>query len=331
MRIVALNVGSSSIKWASYDGCSGPEPWAETRGALEGGPAALDDAALGRVLAGADRVVHRVVHGGARHAPARVDDALLAELDGLVPLAPLHLPPALAILRRARTVTAAPQLACFDTAFHASLPAVAARMPLPDAVVDLGVRRYGFHGLSYEWVQSTLGSPPPARVVALHLGNGASACAMKDGVSIDTTMGMTPTGGFPMGTRSGDLDPGILLYLMRERGYGLAALERLLERDAGLKGIGGTSDMRELLARRGTDARARLAVDVFVHAIAKTVGGFAAVLGGLDVLVFSGGIGEHAAPVRGEIAAKLAWLPPFETRVVATNEELVLARHAAAL
>ncbi len=329
MRIVALNVGSSSVKWAAYEGCDGPEPWRETRGALEGGPSAMEDAALARVLAGADRVVHRVVHGGKRSAPAPIDDALLRELDALVPLAPLHLPPALAMIRRVQSATAVRQLACFDTAFHAHLPAVAARIPLSDAVVAHGVRRYGFHGLAYEWVQSTLGSPPPSRVVALHLGNGASACAMKDGTSVDTTMGMTPTGGFPMSTRSGDLDPGVLLYLVRERGFDQVALARLVERESGLLGIGGTSDMRELLARRATDERARLAVDVFVHAIAKTVGGFTTVLGGLDVLVFSGGIGEHAAPIREAITAKLAHLAPFEVRVVATNEELVLARHAA--
>lgn len=328
MRVVALNVGSSTVKWSTFDGVEREEPWTMKRQATSG---ALSDDALRSLLVGADVVAHRIVHGGTRREPAVVDDVLVLAIEALVPLAPLHLPPALAVLKRARAATRAPQVACFDTAFHATLPPVAARLAVSDAATALGVRRYGFHGLSYEYVQSTLVSPPPSRVVVLHLGNGASACAMKDGVSIDTTMGMTPTGGFPMGTRSGDLDPGVLLFLMREHGYDQAKLARLLEHESGLLGIGGTADMRELLARRATEERARLAVDVFVYSIKKTVGAFAAALGGLDLLVFTGGIGEHATEVREAISFGLAHLGGFEVRVIETNEELVMARHASAL
>lgn len=327
MRVLALNVGSSTVKWVVF----GEGLCVENHGSLRGGPSAMDDDALRELVGGVDRIAHRVVHGGTRRAPARIDAELLGALDELVPLAPLHLPPALAMIRRTLAATSVPQIACFDTQFHATLPEVAARLPLPDAIAGLGVRRYGFHGLSYEHVRRSLGTPPPRRVIALHLGAGASACAMLDGVSIDTSMGMTPTGGFAMGTRSGDLDPGVLFHLARHHGFDVAKLEHLVEHESGLLGIGGTADMRELLARRADDPRARLAIDVFVYGVKKTVGAYAAALGGLDVLVFTGGIGEHAAEIRDAITTGLGFLGEFTVLVVAADEERVMASYAVAM
>jgi acetate kinase len=239
-----------------------------------------------------------------------------------------------------------PQVVCFDTAFHATLPEVARRLPLPDRFN--AVRRYGFHGLSYEYVMSTLGVEPPPRIVIAHLGNGASLVAVKDGRAIDTTMGLTPTGGILMGTRSGDLDPGVLVYLARSNGLGPDALEHLVDRESGLLAVGGTSDMKTLLERSRSDPRARLAVQMFGYAVRKAIGAFAAALGGIDLLAFTGGIGERAAPIRAEACRGLE---PFGievdaernardeevisgassrsvVRVVTANEDLVIARHA---
>ncbi len=293
-------------------------------------------------------VGHRVVHGGCEHVqPAIVDEVLLASLHRLVPLAPLHMPACVAgieaIVARDPGMT---QVVCFDTAFHATLPEVARRLPLPDGQRD--VRRYGFHGLSCEYTMSTLGPNPPSRIVIAHLGNGSSLTAVKDGRSIDTTMGFTPTGGILMGTRSGDLDPGVLIYLAREQGLGPDALEHLVDRESGLLAVGGTSDMKTLLERSLTDARARLAVEMFTYAVKKAIGAFVAALGGLDVLVFTGGIGERAGAIR---AAACDGLQPLGididsernarhdavisgessravVRVVTADEDLVIARHA---
>jgi acetate kinase len=231
------------------------------------------------------------------------------------------------------------------------MPELAQRLPLPEWVWDEGIRRYGFHGLSYEYVLATLGPAARGRVVIAHLGNGASLAAVRDGRPVDTTMGLTPTGGLVMGTRTGDLDPGVLLYLLREKRYDADALARLVDREAGLLGISGTtSDVRALLAARDGDPRAALALSLFSYQARKHIGAMAAVLGGLDTLVFTGGIGEHAAPVRAEICAGLEHLgvrldpersersvDPISAhgsacivRVIATNEDLMIARHVAA-
>jgi acetate kinase len=379
--VLALNSGSSSRKAALYAigpageralasaaaerlDTSAASLWTESGGrkvrrALSGDAAraagALDALLTeleGLGLPAAEAVGHRLVHGGAAHSvPALVTDALLAELDRLVPFAPLHLPGELAGIREvARRSPGVPQVACFDTAFHRAMPEVAARFALPRDLYDAGVRRYGFHGLSYEYVLEELGPNPPARVVIAHLGNGASLAALKNGKPIDTSMGLSPTGGVMMGTRSGDLDPGVLLYLMRERGLDASAIERLVNDEAGLLGISGlSSDMKALLDARAANSNAELAVEMFCYQVKKFIGAFAAALGGLDVLVFTGGIGEHAAPVRRRIAGGLEHLgirlddernragadpltfpeSPCAVRIIGTNEDLTIARHTA--
>jgi len=343
MRILCLNRGSSTLKYAVFDDSlarvSGGTIEVEGGDAVEG---ALD-------ASGApDAVVHRLVHGGPKlHRPQRITSELVAALREIVHFAPIHLPPALecidAVSRRYPRV---PQVACFDTSFHWNLPAVARRLPLPREQDEAGVRRFGFHGLSYEYVVSALGPRLGRRAVVAHLGNGASLAALLDGVSVDTTMGLTPTGGIPMSTRSGDLDPGVLVFLLA-RGMPASEIEPLVSRKSGLLGISGSSgDMRTLLAA-GT-SEAELAVEQFCYAIRKQIGAYAAVLSGLDTLVFTGGIGEKAAPVRERVCAGLAHLgieldPVLNRRgedavsatasrvtvlVVATDEDLVMARHA---
>jgi acetate kinase len=306
---------------------------------------ALDTAAA----AGApDAVAHRLVHGGPKlHRPQRVTPDLVAALREIVHFAPIHLPPALDCIEAAgRRHPGVPQVACFDTSFHWDLPAVARRLPLPRELDDEGVRRFGFHGLSYEYVVSALGPRLGRRAVVAHLGNGASLAALLDGVSIDTTMGLTPSGGIPMSTRSGDLDPGILAFLLA-RGMPAAEVEPLVARKSGLLGVSGLSgDMRTLLAAGTADAE--LAVDQFCYAIRKQIGAYAAALAGLDTVVFTGGIGERAAPVRERVCAGLSHLGIELDResnrrgeevvssatsrvallVVPTDEDLVMARHA---
>jgi acetate kinase len=256
---------------------------------------------------------HRVVHGGMRYSqPVRITPAVLADLAALVPLAPLHQPHGLAAIRAlAAAMPQLPQVACFDTQFHHTQPQVAQAIALPAALTDAGLRRYGFHGLSYEYVAQALRSidaPAAAgRVVVAHLGNGASMCAMLDGRSIATTMGFTTLDGLVMGTRAGSLDPGVLLYLQAEHGYALPALTRLLYQEAGLLGVSGiASDMRTLL--ESDDPRAARAVELFCYRCTRELGSLAAALGGLDALVFTGGIGEHAAPVRARVVDAARWL-----------------------
>jgi acetate kinase len=226
-----------------------------------------------------------------------------------------------------------PQVACFDTAFFADLPEPARRLPLPDELHREGVRRYGFHGLSYEYVTSVLGPGGPRRVIVAHLGNGSSLAAIEDGRAVETTMGFTPLGGVMMGTRTGDLDPGLPLFLMRDKALSVDALERLLDRESGLLAIGGTADMKTLVERAPTDPRAELALAMFAYSVKKAVGALAAVLGGVDRLVFTGGIGENAAEVRTRIGEGLDGLgiTPGRVSVVPTDEELVIARHTARL
>ncbi len=299
---------------------------------------------------------HRVVHGGAKYArPVRVDEQVLADLEALVPLSPLHQPHNLTAIRAvARLRPGLPQVACFDTAFHRSLPEVAQRFALPRAWLDQGIRRYGFHGLSYEYIAGVLpehlGSAADGKVVVAHLGNGASLCAMSGRQSRETTMSFTPLDGIPMGTRCGALDPGVLLYLMREQGLGLDALDDLLHHRSGLLGLSGVSfDVRELLASE--DPHAAEALELFAYRIAMNIGSLATALGGLDALVFTAGIGEHAAPVRADICRRLAWLgleldqtanaghgpristpaSPVSAWVIPTDEEAIIARHTWAL
>ncbi len=298
-------------------------------------------------------VGHRVVHGGADHDhPGRVTASLLDALDRLTPLAPLHEPHNLAPIR---AVMAArpnlPQVACFDTAFHHSMPVVATRFALPREYEAAGVRRYGFHGLSYEYISRRLREIAPAlakgRVIAAHLGNGASLCAMQDGRSLDTTMGFTALDGLMMGTRCGALDPGVILYLQQERGRTAKEVEDLLYKQSGLLGVSGgiSSDMRSLLASK--DPRAEDAIELFVYRIARDIGALTSSLGGLEGIIFTAGIGEHAPEIRARVCARLGWLgvalnekanardadvisteqSRVEVRVVPTNEEAMIARH----
>jgi acetate kinase len=297
-----------------------------------------------------DGVGHRVVHGGPDHtAHEVVTGELVGTLRRLIPFAPLHLPPEIrGIDAVTRQFPELGQVVCFDTAFHRSMPEVARRFPLPRSLWHEGVYRYGFHGLSYEYVVHKLGDQARGRHVIAHLGNGASMTALRDGLSEDTTMGFTPTAGLMMGTRCGDIDPGLLVYLMEEKDYDAGQLSRLLNYRSGLIGVSGiSSDMKTLLARRAKDDHAAMAVAMFCYRARKAVGGLAAVLDGLDGLVFTGGIGERAAPVREMICAGLGYLgirldaernaahaeiisaqsSPCTVRVVPTNEDLVIARH----
>jgi acetate kinase len=274
---------------------------------------------------------HRIVHGGEDFRdPVLLDESVLSDLDRFTPLAPLHQRHNLAAVRAiAALCPDLPQVGCFDTAFHAGHDAITRSYALPAKVREEGVRRYGFHGLSYEWIARTLAEEPggvPARVVAAHLGNGASLCAMKDGASVDTTMGMTALDGLPMGTRCGALDPGAVLFMLRSCGLSLDEVERLLHDESGLKGLsGGLSDMSELLRRARPEHE--FAVDYFVFRAAQQIAEMAVSLGGMDRLVFTGGIGENAAPVRERIVKRLSFLPGFEVQVIPADEERMIALH----
>lgn len=283
-----------------------------------------------------DAIGHRVVHGGADFAgPTLIDDAVLARIEALTPLAPLHQPKNLAPIhawRRRRPNL--PQIACFDTAFHRGHDALVDRFSIPDALYREGVRRYGFHGISYEYIAQKLPEVAPGlaggRLVVAHLGNGCSLCALKDGRSIDSTMGFSALDGIPMGTRPGSIDPGVILYLMREKGMDATALERFLYHECGLKGLSGISnDVRILEA--SADPMARLALDHFVYRITKEIAALCATLGGIDALVFTAGIGENAADIRRRIVEGCAWLGLSAAKgnvlVVPTDEELMIARH----
>jgi acetate kinase len=307
----------------------------------------------GRTIVG---VGHRVVHGAETYSrPLLLDSGTLETLRGFLPLAPLHQPHNIAgIEAMTAALPGVPQVACFDTAFHRSQPEVAQRFALPRKITDQGVRRYGFHGLSYEYIADVLpqhlGERADGRVIVAHLGNGASMCAMKERRSVATTMGFTAVEGLMMGTRSGSLDPGVLLYLMAYQGMDGTALERLLYKESGLLGVSGISqDMRELLESDKPEARE--AIDLFCYRIVREIGSLAAALGGLDALVFTGGIGEHAAPVRAQVCLALGWLgvaldepanaahrwrittadSRVDVLVVPTNEEWMIARHTAEL
>ena len=257
-------------------------------------------------------VGHRVVHGGPTlRQHCRIDDAVLRQLDAAKPFAPLHTPAVLSVIRSAQAeFPGLPQVACFDTVFHARMPAVASVLPLPAALRAQGIQRYGFHGLSCESIVQQLAQAAagraPKRLLIAHLGNGASVTAVRDGVSIDTSMGLTPSGGLIMGTRSGDLDPGVLVYLAREQGFDAATLEDLVDHRSGLVGISGLDgDMRTLRAAAASNADAALAIRMFCYAVRKQLAAMWAVLDGVDAIVFTGGIGEHDAAVRAEVCMGL--------------------------
>ncbi len=263
----------------------------------------------------AQAVGHRVVHGGpALRQHCRIDDAVLRQLEAAQTFAPLHTPAVLSVIRRAQTeFPGRAQVACFDTAFHARMPAVASVLPLPAALRAQGIQRYGFHGLSCEAIVHQLAHAPaaclPGRLLIAHLGNGASVTAVREGISIDTSMGLTPSGGLIMGTRSGDLDPGVLVHLARERGFDAKSLEDLVDHRSGLAGISGLDgDMRTLHAAAASNADAALAIRMFCYAVRKQLAAMWVVLDGADAIVFTGGIGEHDAAVRAEICAGLSSL-----------------------
>ena len=383
---LVLNAGSSSLKFCVYD--AGVQPWpCDARGQIDGIgsrprfsaragtappieeslPATVRDVRealtvlatwLRTRYAGAPvlAVGHRVVHGGARYArPALVTPEVLADLRALEPLAPLHQPYNLdAIETAAARLPGVPQVACFDTSFHRTQPEIATVVPLPQDLLEGGVQRYGFHGLSYEYIASVLPRAMPdiadGRIIVAHLGSGASMCALKGRKSVDSTLGFTALDGLCMGTRPGAVDPGVILYLFQRLGLSAADVETILYRKSGLLGISGVSnDMRELLA---SDApRAKLAVDYFVYRAAKEIGALASVLGGVDALVFTAGIGENSAEIRRRIGAASAWLgvevdeganagkgPRISKAasrasawVIPTNEELMIARHTGRL
>ena len=382
--VLAFNAGSSSIKLALYETGGAAELRPVASGLLESlgeKPHFVAHGPDGRVLAeqhwdragehedylttvldfaekalGHDRLAvagHRVVHGGADHiAPELVTPALLDALEALVPLAPLHQPHSLAPIRAlAKLRPGLQQVACFDTAFHHTMAPVAAHIALPRAITESGVRRYGFHGLSYDYIAGRLGELAPAlargRVIAAHLGSGASLCAMLGGASVDTTMGFTALDGLMMATRCGTIDPGVVLYLQQQRGMSAAEVEDLLYHRSGLLGVSGISgDMRALL--QTADPHAAEAVDLFAFRIARETGALVSTLGGLDGFVFTAGIGEHTPYVRAAVCARLGWLgvtldeganakgagrisrenSAIEVWVIPTDEEIVIARQA---
>jgi acetate kinase len=386
--VLVLNAGSSSLKFSVYERLDDQDWRLSSRGQIEGietSPRIAVNDVDGRILI--DRplagevqdirfalealaewlrseyvpaqvlgVGHRVVHGGSRYAgPVLVTHEVLTELRRLVPFAPLHQPHNLAAIEAVfERMPDVPQVACFDTSFHCGQPALAELIPLPRDLCRAGVRRYGFHGLSYQYIASILPSIAPeiahGRVIVAHLGNGASVCALRDGRSVDTSLGFTALGGLCMGTRPGSVDPGVILYLFQDLGLAASEVETVLYKRSGLLAISGvSSDMRELL--KSAEPRACLAVDYFVYQAAKEIGALAAVLGGIDGLVFTAGIGEHSAEIRSRIVQASAWLgieldedanskagPRISTRgskvsawVITTNEELMIARHTGLL
>ena len=382
MRILTINCGSSTLKFELFETADGERSIArgvvdriEGHGSVElirgsgkstvrsiaaadHGEATLQAIRLldsSALLGGLKAVGHRVVHGGERFSRSVLLDAGAEEaIEELTELAPLHNGPALAAIRAVRDALGSkmPQVAAFDTAFHTRMPRVARLFALPRSLAGEGVLRYGFHGLSYEYIMGELRALDPeaaaGRVVIAHLGNGASMVAVRGGVGVDTTMGFTPAGGLAMGTRSGDLDPGVLLYLLEEKELSPLEVDELVNRRAGLLGLSETTaDMRDLLSREPDDARATEAVALFCYQAKKFVGALVAALGGLDTLVFTGGIGEHAAPVRWRICEGLELFglrldvprnaehasvvsrdgSPVTVRVIPTYENLMIARH----
>jgi len=340
LPILALNSGSSSLKFGLYrvgssriemllsgeveaigaaDGKfhardSRGNPLLSETGAIPGRREAITR--VGKLLADAktpapSAIGHRIVHGGPKlRTHCLIDDLVLSQLEAATAFAPLHMPPALSVIRFAQAhFPGLPQVACFDTTFHAGLPEVARVLPIPEELRSEGIQRYGFHGLSCESIVRQLAGDLLDRTIIAHLGNGASVTAVKAGKSIDTSMGLTPTGGVIMGTRSGDLDPGVLVYLMREKKFDAARLEELVDHRSGLLGISGVgSDMRHLHEAAASKADARLAIEMFCYSVRKQVAAMGAALGGIDLIVFTGGIGENDVEAREAICDGLAWI-----------------------
>jgi acetate kinase len=278
-------------------------------------------------------VGHRVVHGGPKLVRHQlITPQVLDELRAAAHFAPLHIPQALKLIASAQSIfPEAAQFACFDDAFHQTIPEVASRFALPSRYFDAGIRRYGFHGISYESLVHQFGTNVPERAILAHLGSGSSLCALHNGISIDTTMGLTPTGGIPMGTRSGDLDPGVIIYLLRNEKLDADKLETLLNHQSGLFALSsGQSDVKTLEERARTgDSESAVALDIFAVAVRKVIGAYLALLGGIDVVVFTGGIGEHSNRIRSAATAGLETmgLTADKIRVIPTEEELQIARH----
>jgi acetate kinase len=383
--LLVINAGSSSIKFAGYVDGGKNEPSFLGKGQVEGlrtEPRFVCKNAVGEVMGehqwpGAithgeaiDYIIgwieeratnvrvaaagHRVVFGGAAYTgPTRLDERAIAEIEKLVAFFPLHLPHNLAAIKAlAELHPALPQVACFDNSFHNTQPNVAQLFALPRRLFEQGIRRYGFHGLSYEYIARVLPdyAPNASRVVVAHLGSGASMCALRDGKSIESTLGFSGLDGLPMGTRTGVLDPGVMLYLLQTLGMDAKAIEKLLYTESGLLGVSGISnDMRDLLA--SDDSKAAEAVDLFVYHIAKNLGALAAVLEGIDALVFTAGIGEHAAEIRERVCRRAEWLgihldptannaggarittpeSPVSAWVIPTDEERMIAIHTTRL
>lgn len=318
LHVLALNSGSSSLKYGLFrveaarihtllSGDVETHSTQNRREALIRIKTTLGQTGMPKPAA----IGHRIVHGGpALRQHCLIDPSVLAKLELAIPFAPLHTPSTLSAIRFTQeNFPGIPQTACFDTSFHAGLPDVARVLPIPKVLQSEGIQRYGFHGLSIESIVHQLGSDLPRRIVIAHLGNGASVTAVDAGKSIDTSMGMTPTGGVVMGTRSGDLDPGVLVYLMREKNYDAAMLEAMVNRRSGLLGISGVdSDMRRLHQEAPTNAEARFAIDMFCYSVRKQVAAMIAVLDGVELIVFTGGIGENDANVRAAICAGLSWI-----------------------
>jgi acetate kinase len=364
--ILVLNSGSSSLKFGIYRH-SGSDEEPVLTGSADGigrGDGTLNiRSSDGTVLLGRERihesqsdaltalaaaiqehihtapaaVGHRVVHGGPHLLTHQlITPKVLDQLRAAVHFAPLHIPQALALITAAQAIfSSAVHYACFDDAFHRTMPEVAFHLPIPQRYFDDGIRRYGFHGISYESLVRRLGSRLPERAIFAHLGNGASLCALRNGRSIDTTMGLTPTGGIPMGTRSGDLDPGVFLYLMRNGKLGPNELEDLLNHESGLFALSsGESDVKALEERAvQNDSRAILALDVFATAVRKAIGAYVALLGGIDLLIFTGGIGEHSNRIRSASTAGLEvlGLTADKIQAVAAQEEQQIAYHCRAM
>src|SRR5580658_9712664 len=362
--ILALNSGSSSLKFAVYgrgagDGEERPlltgsaEGIGSSNGSFQifssGGKPLVERAAIHEsqtdalaalaaelrdlIQATPVAVGHRIVHGGpALRAHQLITPQVLDQLRAATHFAPLHIPQALALIASAQKIfPSAVHCACFDDAFHRTIPEIASHLPLPQRYFDAGIQRYGFHGLSYESLVYHFGERLPERAIFAHLGNGASLCALRNGISIDTTMGLTPTGGIPMGTRSGDLDPGVFLYLLRNEKLGADELEDLFNHRSGLFACScGESDVIRLEERiRSNDPRAALALNVFAVSVRKVIGAYAALLGGVNLLVFTGGIGEHSDYVRSLAASGLEFLglTADKIQIVPTEEEAQIARH----
>lgn len=344
--ILALNVGSSSLKAALFNSrFNDPSSRVDSETTDLAEIARLDVAepsdralvlveqwinSLGHPVPSV--VGHRIVHGGTHFTtPVLIDDATVQHLQMLTPLARLHMPRALSVIEASRRLfERVPQVACFDTGFHSTLPRIAFDLALPASLRDEGIRRYGFHGLNCEHVVETVDTVKLRHAVIAHLGSGCSLTAIRDGSSVDTSMGFTPLGGIPMGTRSGDLDPGVITHLLRS-GHSLEDVEQIVERESGLHALSdGTSDMRELLRRADVESSdaARFAIETFCQRVAKGIAAYTVDLGGLDTIVFTGGIGEHCAPIRERIIDRLTHLSDFEVLVVPANEERVIARHA---